>query len=133
MSGLRLAVLASGRGGSNLEAIFEAIADGRLAAEVAVVLSDRRDAPALGRAQKRNVPAVHVNPKDFPNKAAYEQAVADRCLEFKADLVVLAGYMRILGGEFIRRFPNRIVNIHPALLPSFPGLHSQQQALDLRS
>jgi len=129
MSGLRLAVLASGRG-SNLQAIFDAIDEGRLSAQVVAVISDREKAPALARARDRHIPAVHINPKDFPNKEAYEQAVADRCLEEKADLIVLAGYMRILGGEFIRRFPNQIVNIHPALLPSFPGLHAQRQALE---
>ncbi|NPV26143.1 MAG: phosphoribosylglycinamide formyltransferase [Firmicutes bacterium] len=129
MSKFRLAVLASGRG-SNLQAILDAIEDGRLQAQVAVVISDRGEAPALERARAKHIPAVHINPKDFSDKAAYEQAVADCCIEYQVDLIVLAGYMRILGAEFIRRFPNRIVNIHPALLPSFPGLHAQRQALE---
>lgn len=129
-SGLpRLVVLASGRG-SNLQAILDAIERGELRAEVAAVLSDRPDAPALQRAAKREIPAIPIDYKSFADRDAYHHALLTTLNELGPDLIVLAGYMRLLPGWLVRRFPQRIVNIHPSLLPSFPGLNPHQQALD---
>lgn len=129
-SGLpRLVVLASGRG-SNLQAILDAIERGELRAEVAAVLSDRPDAPALQRAAKREIPAIPIDYKSFADRDAYHHALLTALNELGPDLIVLAGYMRLLPGWLVRRFPQRIVNIHPSLLPSFPGLNPHQQALD---
>jgi phosphoribosylglycinamide formyltransferase-1 len=125
---LRIGVLVSGRG-SNLQAILDAAAEGGLDAEVALVVSDRPDAPALCRAGERGVESRVVERKDFPNAEAFENAMAGALEERGVELVVLAGFMRVLGLAFVRRFEGRIVNIHPSLLPSFPGLHAQRQAL----
>ncbi|MBE3587645.1 MAG: phosphoribosylglycinamide formyltransferase [Thermoanaerobacteraceae bacterium] len=129
MNNLRLGVLASGRG-SNLQAIMDAIDDGRLPAEVAVVISDCAGAKALERARSRNIPAFHINPAAFPHKGDYEEAVVDTLKKHAVELVCLAGYMRLVGPAMLEAFPNRIMNIHPALLPAFPGLHAQQRALE---
>lgn len=126
--GLALAVLASGRG-SNLQAIIDAVAAGELAVRVCVVISDNPHAPALARAEAAGVPTRLLLPGDFATQSEYENALAECCREFEAEAVVLAGYMRILGPEFLRRFPQRVLNIHPSLLPSFPGLRAQAQAL----
>jgi phosphoribosylglycinamide formyltransferase-1 len=125
---LRVAVLASGRG-SNLQAILEA-ARGDFPARVVLVVSDREGAPALERARAAGVPGVFVNAKDFADRVAFDAAVAGRVEEAGAGIVCLAGYMRVLGAAFVRRFHGRLMNIHPALLPAFPGLHAQRQALD---
>ncbi|MDR2176207.1 MAG: phosphoribosylglycinamide formyltransferase [Synergistaceae bacterium] len=124
---LRLGVLVSGRG-SNLRAILDAIGAGRLDAEVAVVVSDKPDAPALRYAEGPGA-ACAVRREDYPGANEFEDAIAAALDERGAELVVLAGFMRILGPGFVRRFAGRIVNIHPSLLPSFPGLHAQRQAL----
>lgn len=124
----RLAVLASGRG-SNLQAILDAIADGRLAARVVLVLSDRADAYALTRASLAGVPTAVVPRKGFATRDEHDAAIADRLQQSGADWVVLAGYMRLLSSAFVARFRDCIVNIHPALLPSFPGTHAQADAL----
>lgn len=129
MGKLRLGVLASGRG-SNLQSIMDAAASGKIKAEVAAVISDNKDAFALERARKAGIPALHVNPKDFGSKAEYERAILKLLKEHNVQLVCLAGYMRIVGKVILEAFPNRVINIHPALLPSFPGLHGQQQAWD---
>ncbi|MGI6649123.1 MAG: phosphoribosylglycinamide formyltransferase [Bacillota bacterium] len=126
---LRLAVLASGRG-SNLQAIIDSIKNGTLAAQVVVVISDNPEALALERARQEGIPAVSLRPAEYSTKNEYEQRLVEVCEDSQADLVVLAGYMRILGSTFLKRFPNRVVNIHPALLPSFPGLHAQRQAIE---
>jgi len=126
---LRLAVLASGRG-SNLQAIIDSIKNGTLAAKVVVVISDNPEALALERARQEGIPAVSLRPAEYRTKNEYEQRLVEVCEDSQADLVVLAGYMRILGSTFLKRFPNRVVNIHPALLPSFPGLHAQRQAIE---
>lgn len=127
---MRIAVLASGRG-SNFEAIADAIREGRLDAEVVALVSDRPGAPVIGKALGLGVPEVAVLPrKGFLDREAYDVALADLVEGFRPDYVVLAGFMRILGPAFIRRFPGRIVNIHPALLPSFPGLDAQKQAVE---
>lgn len=126
---LRLGILASGRG-SNLAAVLEEIAAGRLAAEVAVVISDQPTALALERAAKAGVPTVVVERRNFPDRVAFEKAVAAALRKHDVELVVLAGFMRLLGKNFVEEFSIRIINIHPSLLPSFPGLHAQKQALD---
>ena len=127
MGKLRLGVLASGRG-SNLQSIMDAAAAGKINAEVAVVISDNKDAFALERARKAGIPALHVNPKNFGSKEEYERAIIKLLKEHNVKLVCLAGYMRIVGKVILDAFPNSVINIHPALLPSFPGLHGQQQA-----
>lgn len=127
LSKLRLGVLASGRG-SNLQSIMDAAAAGKIDAEVAVVISDNKDAFALERARKAGIPAEFVNPKEYPSREDYERAVVDLLKRHGVGLVCLAGYMRLVGKVMLEAFPNRIMNIHPALLPSFPGLHGQKQA-----
>lgn len=127
MSKLRLGVLASGRG-SNLQSIMDAAAAGRIDAEVAVVISDNKDAFALERARKAGIPAEFVNPGEYSSREDYERAVVDLLKRHGVGLVCLAGYMRLVGKVMLEAFPNRIMNIHPALLPSFPGLHGQKQA-----
>ena len=125
---LRVGVLASGRG-SNLQAILDAIDAGRLAARVVVVVSDRADAQALDRARRHGAKAVFVDPRQHPDREAFDRAVLAVLDEHKVELVCLAGFMRLLTPGFIAAYRHRILNIHPALLPSFPGLHAQRQAL----
>jgi len=129
MGKLRLGVLASGRG-SNLQSIMDAADSGKIKAEVAIVFSDNKDAFALERARKAGIPALHLNPRDFGSKDEYEKAVLKLLKEHGVQLVCLAGYMRIVGRVILGAFPNSVINIHPALLPAFPGLHGQQQAWD---
>ena len=126
---LVLGVLASGRG-SNLQAILDAIDAGRCPARVAVVASERKEAAALERARRAGVRAVHVDPRAYPDRTAFDGAMATVLDEVGAELVCLAGYMRVLSPEFVRRHRGRILNVHPALLPMFPGLHAQRQALE---
>jgi phosphoribosylglycinamide formyltransferase 1 len=126
---LVLGVLASGRG-SNLQAILDTIEAGRCPARVAVVVSDRKDALVLERARRAGASAMHLDPKAYPDRAAFDEAVAEVLDQYATELVCLAGYMRVLSVEFVRRFPGRILNVHPALLPAFPGLHAQRQALE---
>jgi phosphoribosylglycinamide formyltransferase-1 len=127
----RLGVLGSGKG-SNLVAVAEAIARGAVPAEIAVVIADTAEAGILARARERGLQARHIPPGQFRTKldeeaeAAYIAALR----EAKVDLVVLAGFMRILKGEFLRAFTDRVINIHPSLLPSFPGLEAWRQALE---
>ena len=122
-------MLCSGQG-TNLQAILNAIRAGRLRARVALVVSDRADAFALTRAQRAGVPAHHVDPKRFANKAEFERAVTLLLDSHRVELVVLAGYMRILSPAFVQHFQHRILNIHPALLPAFPGGRSVVDALE---
>ncbi len=124
----RIGVLISGRG-SNLQSIIDAIAARRLDAAIAVVVSNRADAPGLQRAREAGIDAVHVSPRGYPDRAAYDQALADLLLSRGVMLVCLAGFMRLVGRPLLDAFPNRILNIHPSLLPSFPGLDAQRQAL----
>ena len=126
---LLLGILASGRG-SNLQAIVDAIAAGRCPARVAVVVSDRKDAPALDRARQAGIRAAHLDPRAFPDRAAFDDAVAGVLDEQGVELVCLAGYMRVLSPEVVRRYRGRVLNVHPSLLPMFPGLHAQRQALE---
>ena len=125
---LRLGVLVSGRG-SNLQAILDGIAENRLGAEVAVVVSDRPGAPALSRIEGRGIPGVVVERGAFADRDAFERAIVGILTTHGVELVVLAGFMRVLGPAFVGAFAGKIVNIHPSLLPSFPGLHAQRQAV----
>ncbi len=126
---LRLAVLASGRG-SNLQAILDAGADAGFPARVVVVVSDRERAPALDRARAHGVEAVFVDPKAHGDRAAFDAAVMALLDARAVDLVCLAGYMRLLSPAFVRSYAGRLLNVHPSLLPAFPGLAAQRQALD---
>src|SRR4029453_6244244 len=130
-SRLRLGVLVSGRG-SNLEAILGAIAAGRLAAEARVVVSDRADAPAVTRARDAQVPVVILDPGPRPARldARAETQLLDALRAHQVELVVLAGFMRILFTAVLEAFAGPMINIHPSLLPAFPGLDAQRQALD---
>ena len=124
----KLAVFLSGRG-SNFEALARASAEGRIPARIVLVASDRPGAPGLARARELGLRAVGVSAKELGGKEAMEERLASLVLESGADLICLAGYMRILSPEFVARFPLRVLNVHPALLPSFPGLQAQQQAV----
>jgi len=125
---LRIGVLASGRG-SNFEAIARAAESGAVPAELAVLVSDRPDARALDVARAHAVEAVALDPREYPGRDAHEKAVIAALDERGIGLVCLAGYMRLLSGAFVRHFEGRLLNIHPALLPAFPGLRPQRQAL----
>lgn len=129
MTRLRVGVLASGRG-SNLQAILDAASREDFPARVVVVVADRERAAALERATRAGVPAVFLNPKDFADRAAYDPALERLLREHGVELVCLAGFMRILTPAFVRAFADRILNIHPSLLPAFPGLDAQRQALE---
>ena len=124
----RVVVLVSGTG-SNLAALLEAHDDPAYGARVVGVVSNRADAPALARAQAAGVPSVVVAPADFPDRAAWDEGVARAVEVFDPEYVVLAGFMRILGEPFLRRFGGRTINTHPALLPAFPGAHGVRDAL----
>jgi phosphoribosylglycinamide formyltransferase 1 len=126
---LPIAVLISG-GGTNLQAIIDAIAGNRLDAKIEVVLSNRADAFGLVRAKNHGIPTEILDHKAFPSREAYDQAIVDLLRARSVQLVALAGFMRLLSPVLVRAFSNRIMNIHPALLPSFPGLHVQKKALE---
>lgn len=125
----RLAVLVSGSG-TNLQAIIDKIEAGEIKAEIACVISNKTDAYALTRASRHGIPVVVHENNNFPDRKSYDAATVEILRGYKVDLVVLAGFMRILTEVMVNAFPNAIMNIHPALLPSFQGLHAQQQALD---
>jgi phosphoribosylglycinamide formyltransferase 1 len=124
-----IAVLLSGSG-TNLQAIIDAIEAGKLDAEIKLVLSNKADAYGLVRAQKHGIPTALLNHKDFSTREAFDEAVVTRLRQCGVDLVVLAGFMRLLSPVFVQAYSNRIMNIHPALLPSFPGLNVQQKAVE---
>ena len=125
---MRIAVFASGRG-SNFKALLEARKSGRLPeAEFALLFSNKPDAKALDIARDAGIEALHLAPKAFESRAAFEVAVVEALREHRIEAICLAGYMLLVGQGILDAFPNRILNIHPALLPSFPGLHGQQQA-----
>jgi phosphoribosylglycinamide formyltransferase-1 len=123
-----LGILLSGRG-SNFEAIADNVASGKLDAGIAVVISNRADAPGVESAKRRGLKALVIPSKGVPREQ-HDQAVVAALREHKVELVVLAGYMRLLSPWFVQQFPNRILNIHPSLLPAFPGLDAQKQAFD---
>ena len=125
----KLAVLVSGRG-SNLQAIIDSVEKSTLAAEISLVLSNVKDAYALERGKKHGLEVVFLDPKGYPNKAAYEEKMIELLQSKFVDLICLAGFMRILGKKFIEAFSGKIINIHPSLLPAFPGLNVQKKALE---
>ncbi len=124
-----LAVLASGSG-SNLEAIAKAISDGNLQAKIAVVIYNETDAFARHRAEKFGIPAILVNHRDYKSRKALDLAIIDILQQYNVDLVIMAGWMRIVTQVLIDAFPERILNIHPSLLPSFKGIHAIEQAFN---
>jgi len=126
---INIGVLASGRG-TNLQAIIEAVKEGKIEGRISIVISDNRDAFALKRAKQNNIETEYINFKNFKNRNDYDKKIIECLKEKDVDLVVLAGYMRILSPYFIKMYKNKIINIHPALLPSFPGLHAQRQAIE---
>ena len=126
---IKIGVLISGRG-SNLQAIIDASEKEEIPAKVAVVISNKPDAYGLERAKKHNVATAVFEPEKFADKNTYELEIVKTLKEYKIDLVCLAGYMRIVGPVLLEHFPGKMVNIHPALLPSFPGLHGQKQAIE---
>jgi phosphoribosylglycinamide formyltransferase-1 len=125
----KIAVLISGRG-SNMQSIVEACKRGYINAKVSIVLSNRAEAPGLEFARSENIETVVLPHKAFPVREDYDRQVVDILQQKQVDLICLAGFMRLLSSVFVSAFPNRIMNIHPALLPSFPGLHAQKQAVE---
>jgi phosphoribosylglycinamide formyltransferase-1 len=128
MARLRLGVLVSG-GGTNLQAILDAVAQGKLDAEVRVVISNQPAAFALERAKGAGVPTSVISHREFPDRAAFDSKVVAKLHEAGVTHVVLAGFMRLVTPVLLEAFPWRVINIHPALLPAFPGVHAQRQAL----
>jgi phosphoribosylglycinamide formyltransferase-1 len=126
---LKLGVLASGSG-TNLEAIAEAIENGGVPARIVLVLSDKPGAFALERAQGRGIPTRVIELADYPDRPAFDRVIIEALREAGVELVILAGYMKLVGDEIVDAFPNRIMNIHPALLPCFPGEHGVADALE---
>ena len=126
---LKLGVLASGRG-SNFQSIIDEIEEGSLNASINLLITDNPNAYAIERAKKQSIKYLYLNPHDFKSKNDFYTVIAKELVKRDVDLVILAGFMRIVGKPLIEAFPNRIMNIHPALLPAFPGLHSQKQAVD---
>lgn len=126
---LNIAVLISGNG-SNLQAIIDAAESQQLAVQIQVVISNRKDAFGLQRAAHAGIPTVVVDHKAFPSRHAFDQALLEKIEYYAADLIVLAGFMRILTPAFVQHFRGRLVNIHPSLLPQFTGLNTHQRALD---
>jgi len=125
----KLAVLVSGRG-SNLQAIIDSIDRGELDAHLSIVISNTKDAMALKRAEKHGIKIIFIDPSTYLNSKEYDKALVLKLKEFSIDLICLAGYMRILGEEVIQTFKKKIINIHPSLLPAFPGLNAQKQAIN---
>jgi phosphoribosylglycinamide formyltransferase-1 len=129
MAPTKLGILISGRG-SNMMSIVAACEGGSVPADVAVVVSNRADAAGLGWAKDRGLATAMLSHKDFPDRESHDRAIVDVLQREGVEWVCLAGYMRLLSAVFIEAYPNRILNIHPALLPSFTGLHGQRDALD---
>jgi len=126
---LPLGVLISGNG-TNLQAIIDAIEEKRLDAVIKIVLSNKEEALGLARAQRHGIPAQVIDHKKYPSREAFDQAMIDVLKAQGVELVLLAGFMRLLSPLFVKTFSNRIMNIHPALLPAFPGLHVQKKAVE---
>lgn len=129
MSDLTLGVLASGSG-SNFQSIIDNVESGFISTRIAVLITDNPQARAIERAKNHNIEALVIKPGDFDSKNAYYSRIAEELKSRGVTLVILAGFMRVVGKALIDQYPNRIMNIHPALLPSFPGLHGQKQAAD---
>ncbi len=128
-SPLALAVLISGNG-SNLQAIIDAIEDGRLGAEIRLVLANERDAFGLVRAARHGIATRVIDHRDYPSRAAFDAAMLDCLQPLEPDYIALAGFMRILGADFVHAFAGRILNVHPSLLPAYKGLDTYRRALD---
>ncbi|HMK61954.1 MAG TPA: phosphoribosylglycinamide formyltransferase [Dissulfurispiraceae bacterium] len=126
---LKLGILASGRG-SNFQSIIDEINAGKLSAAVSLLITDTTDAYAIERAKKHSIDFLYLNPRDFKSINDFYARIAAELTKRSVELVILAGFMRIVRKPLIDAFPNRIMNIHPALLPAFPGLHSQKQAVE---
>lgn len=124
----RIVVLASGRG-SNFQAVLDSISDGMINGKCVALITDNKEAYAIERAKKANVPVIILHYKDYPDKVSYEADLLSAMKNTNADLFVCAGYMRIIGDEIIRSFAGKMINIHPSLLPAFTGLHAQRQAV----
>jgi len=125
---LKLAALVSGRG-SNLQAIIDSIERNEMNVLLSLVLSNTDGALALKRAEEHGIESIFINPSSYPDRREFDKAMAGKLKEKSIDLICLAGYMRILGKEFIQTFSGKIINIHPSLLPAFPGLNAQKQAI----
>ena len=123
----RLGILVSGRG-SNLQAIIDAVADRRLDATIAIVISNRADAQGLERARRAGIETLHLDHHGYPSRADYDRVLVRELRACDVSLVCLAGFMRLLSPEFVEAFPNTVLNVHPSLLPAFPGLEGQRQA-----
>jgi len=126
---LAIGILASGRG-SNFQSIIDSIESGNLSAKIAILITDKSDAYAIERASKHNIETLIIKPSDFSDKNEYYSHIAVELKKRNVGLVVLAGFMRVVGKALIDQFPDRVINIHPALLPSFPGLHGHKDAID---
>ena len=126
---LNIAVFASGRG-TNFQSIIDAVKNGEIAAEIKVLISDNQDAGALKRAEREDVENIHIDPDHFENSEKYEKEIIKILEAAGVELVVLAGYMRILSPYFVKRYKNKVINIHPSLLPAFKGLDAQKQAVE---
>ncbi|MCM3786728.1 phosphoribosylglycinamide formyltransferase [Neobacillus mesonae] len=129
MSSYRIAVFASGQG-SNFQALVDAAASGKLDADIELLVSDKPEAPVVQKAKAAGVECHLFTPKEYASREAYEQEIVDKLEERRIDLVVLAGYMRLLTPVVVERFAGRLINIHPSLLPAFPGKNAIGQALD---
>ncbi len=126
---VRLGVLVSGSG-TNLQSIINAVEAGRLSAEICCVISNKAGVLALERARKHAIPALHIDHRIFPSREEYDESLVATLSEHGVELVILAGFMRIITPILLNAFPMKIMNIHPALLPAFPGIHAQLQALE---
>ncbi|WJM81998.1 phosphoribosylglycinamide formyltransferase [Pectobacterium brasiliense] len=124
-----IVVLISGHG-SNLQALIDACKNGRLKGKIVAVFSNNAEAYGLERAQDADIPTCVLNPEDFADRAAFDAALANEIEQYEPALVVLAGYMRILSPEFVAQFAGKMLNIHPSLLPKYPGLHTHRKALE---
>jgi phosphoribosylglycinamide formyltransferase-1 len=129
MGRLRFGVLISGSG-SNLQAILDGCASGAIDGEVAVVISNKGGVHGLERARSAGVTAVHLDPAAFPDRAAYDHAIREMLDAHEVDYVVMAGYMKLLGAEVLDAYPMHVLNIHPAMLPAFPGAHAIRDAFE---
>ncbi|MGL5432514.1 MAG: phosphoribosylglycinamide formyltransferase, partial [Plesiomonas shigelloides] len=128
-SSQNIVVLASGNG-SNLQAIMDACAAGQIPGQVAAVICDRSDAFALERAQAAGIPTAVLRQRDFADRAAFDAALAEQVDHYQPAVVILAGFMRVLSDAFVQRFSGKLLNIHPSLLPKYPGLNTHQRAID---
>ncbi|BES84008.1 phosphoribosylglycinamide formyltransferase [Pectobacterium araliae] len=124
-----IVVLISGHG-SNLQALIDASKNGRLKGKIVAVFSNNAEAYGLERAQNADIPTCVLNPEDFADRAAFDAALANEIEQYEPALVILAGYMRILSPEFVAQFAGKMLNIHPSLLPKYPGLHTHRKALE---